>query len=243
MAKDYKALCEELYEKWKGDKNAFCDFRGFQTEFLIEPYYKVQNGKKMLYVINNNPGEGLGVQHRNGLWGNVHGKSYAELSSTFMDYYEKDLKGAAKSRLNKIQIFASRFGFDGIEDVESFFLHSKAFNKKSFLKKINNPVIQEYCQALQAYLENKSVLSINSVGVNESITKASLKKSLWIMHIAEIINLDFSNANLIKITSKGEKVTSTALVSKNKIMIFTMGSNNMPKILDIVFERIQKEFL
>ena len=96
---------------------------------------------------------------------------------------------------------------------------------------------------MQAYLENKSVLSINSVGVNESITKASLKKSLWIMHIAEIINLDFSNANLIKITSKGEKVTSTALVSKNKIMIFTMGSNNMPKILDIVFERIQKEFL
>ena len=96
---------------------------------------------------------------------------------------------------------------------------------------------------MQAYLENKSVLSINSVGVNESITKAFLKKSLWIMHIAEIINLDFSNANLIKITPKGEKVTSAALVSKNKIMIFTMGSNNMPKILDIVFERIQKEFL
>ena len=234
MTKGYKALCEELYTEWKNNRKAFCEFKRFQNAFLIEPYCKVRDGKNVIYFLNNNPGNGMDIQKRTGVWGKEKNKSYEELSGSFKDYFDKLLSGTtAGSRLEKMKDFATDIGFDGIEDVESFFLHSESFNKRSFLEMVDNPVVKEYTDCLTEYLENKPVVSINSISSRKSICLESIKENPWFCHIAKIMNLDFSKANpkdLVELKNKGDKITAAALVFPNKIMFFTMGMNILPNI-------------
>ena len=135
--------------------------------------------------------------------------------------------------------FAEKLGFEGLEETESFFLHSERFNKHSFLKKNENQTIKEYTQALTEYLKDKPVLSINAVSTKESISKNSIQKSEWLEHIAKIISFDFDKAKEIKLTKKDEKITSAAYIYDKKIMIFMMGSNNLPKISEDKYKEIQ----
>lgn len=237
---DYKEVCEKLYSKWTEDENAFSDIKGFDTEFLIEPYCRLQNGNNPLYVLNNNPGKGLEIQSRSGELGSIKNTTYSELSKQCVEkIVSKLLKGKALERVSKMTEFAEKLGFEGLEETESFFLHSERFNKHSFLKKNENQTIKEYTQALTEYLKDKPVLSINAVSTKESISKNSIQKSEWLEHIAKIISFDFDKAKEIKLTKKDEKITSAAYIYDKKIMIFMMGSNNLPKISEDKYKEIQ----
>lgn len=69
--------------------------------------------------------------------------------------------------------------------------------------------------------------------------KNSIQKSEWLEHIAKIISFDFDKAKEIKLTKKDEKITSAAYIYDKKIMIFMMGSNNLPKISEDKYKEIQ----
>ena len=200
--KNYKVLCEEILNTWKDDENAFREFNAmnFQTEFMPEPYYSVpvanepRNGAKTLYVLNNNPGGGMEFQKREEIHKLYKNDSYAAISEKlYKEHYEK-LAGAPGGRLNRMRQFADKCGFDRIEDIESFFLHSKDLNKNSFLSKAKDSVVvKEYTQALTDYLKDKPVLSVNAISSNESISKQLVQNSPWLSRIAEIISLDIQN--------------------------------------------------
>ncbi len=239
---NYKPLCEKIYKIWKDEKDAFWEFNKFQTEYMPETYYTVCKGAKKLYVLNNNPGIGLNCQTKKKILQEFGDKTYSQISEDFYLYIlqSKEMNESAKSRLCKMIRFAQRLGYSGVEDVETFFLHSKNFNKKSFLKKKDTfPYVSEYITALTEYLKDKPVLSINAIDSRCSISKQTIIKSNWINHVAEIIGFDFNKAKNVKITNKETKVTSAAFVDGNKIMLFTMGRNNIPNISENDLEKIK----
>ena len=157
---EFKELCEEIYKDWKEKSDAFCDFKNFQTEFMPETYYWTPGkndvssecmSDKILYILNNNPGDGLPCQTKEEIKREFGDESYAKISEQFYKYLQKDktFNGTPKTRLNKMQDFAKELNFDCIEDVEIFFLHSKSFNKNKFLKKYkNHPLVIKYTQSL-----------------------------------------------------------------------------------------------
>ena len=247
--KEYKVLCEEIFNTWNEDVNAFSEFNAmdFDTEFMPEPYYLVPvsnesiNGAKTLYVLNNNPGGGISWQKRDEIHKQYeHYKNYAAISEMLYNDYYKDLKGAPGARLNKMRQIADKLGFDIIEDIESFFLHSKSLNKNDFLSKTkDNAVVKEYTQVLTDYLREKPVLSVNAIRSDISISKQSIQGSPWLNHIAEIISLNISNAQMMELNTKENKVTSAALIADKKIMILQTGSNNIPNIPEKIMDEIR----
>ena len=248
---EYIALCNKIYEVWKENICNFCAFRNFQIECIPETYFWIPGNvidrskcedNKILYVLNNNPGCGLANQTKDEIIKEFNDKSYADISK---EYYDKVLKnivtGAAKLRFEKMQDFAKELKFDGIEDIETFFLRSERLDKNLFLKKYkNHPLVTKYTQALTEYLKDKPVLSINAAATNKSITKENVRQSEWIQYVAGIIGFDFNNAKEIPTPPKDDKITSAAIVSGNKIMIFTMGTNNIPNISDEQYDEIKK---
>lgn len=247
--KEYKVLCEEIFNTWKEDVNAFSEFNAmnFDTEFMPEPYYSVPvpdkscNSTKTLYVLNNNPGGGMPWQKRDEIHKKYKQYNYAAISEMlYNDYYEEGLKGAPGARLKKMGQIADKLGFDIIEDIESFFLHSKSLNKNDFLSKTNdNVVVKEYTQVLTDYLREKPVLSVNAIRSDISISKQSIQGSPWLNHIAEIISLNIPNAQMMELNTKETKVTSAALIADKKIMILQMGSNNIPNIPEKIMDEIR----
>ena len=247
--KEYKVLCEEIFNTWKEDVNAFSEFNAmdFDTEFMPEPYYSVPvsnescNGAKTLYVLNNNPGGGMPWQKRDEIQEHYKNyKNYAAISEMlYNDHYNK-LENAPGARLKKMEQIANECGFDRIEDIESFFLHSKSLNKNDFLSKTkDNVVVKEYTQVLTDYLREKPVLSVNAIRSDISISKQSIQSSPWLNHIAEIISLNIPNAEMKVINTKESKVTSAALIADKKIMILQTGSNNIPNIPEKIMDEIR----
>ncbi len=245
-AKGYAEFCERLFQKWLEDKQSLAEFSAdFQIDYLPEPYQTVQSGRRILYVLNNNPGHGIPKQ----LWENIHdgkGKKHYEQEAARMAgyYWSDDFKRSepnAASRMVKMLEFAKGIGMDGVVNVEAFFLHSPNMDKDVFLKKYSKKeIVRQYTQLLKAFLRGKPVLTIASVGTKASIDRNALKRNEWITYLSNVMGLNLDTAKIIPVTQKDGKTTSCLLVDNGKIMAISMGSNNLPRISGEIYKKIQR---
>ena len=226
---NFKEYCEkEIFLPWKDDSAFYSDFaEDYQMDYLPEPYYEVVAGQNKLFVLNNNPGIGLDIQLREYIRKNYDRKSYEDISKSLSAYYQKNLRGNAKFRLDKMKKICAALGFDGLENVETFFLHSSKMNKRKFLEKYKEKALP-YTDCLKEYLQDKTVLAICAVASKQSISRETLMASDWLMFQAEILGVDFSSAELFPAKEKEGKISCVFLIQNKKIFVFMMGSNSLP---------------
>jgi hypothetical protein len=231
----YKNLCERIYRDWRGAPVRFSDFDSdFNFFSLPEPYYPLVLGENALVVLNNNPGGVLPFQHHSAISSRFADEvTYAEVAEWLMGQYagpESEIGPAARTRNRRITEVAEALGFDGVENVETFFMHSRAFNKAGFLRDLrSNDLVREYTESLSSYLAERSVAIVAAVGSGGSLTVESLMQSEWLRYQTQIAGLELDRADLTPITEKSGKVTSCLVRYENKHMICMMGSNNIPR--------------
>lgn len=150
------------------------------------------------------------------------------------------MDGTAKSRLDKMKQICSALGFDGLENVETFFLHSSNMNKDKFLKKYKEKVA-EYINCLKAYLKDKTVLVVCAIATKESISRKTIMTSDWLMYQAEILGVNFATAKLFVVREKEGKTSCAFLVQNKKIFVFMMGSNSLPVFTEKDYEIMREE--
>lgn len=239
-ATSYYGFCEDVFEKWLHDSSFLSGFRkDFDVDYLPEPYLAYGEGQKKLFVLNNNPGHVLEnqVQARSTIQSQYPGRTYAEVARGMAGYYssdefEKSEPNAAR-RNRKIFQFAVRMGYDRIEVVETFFLHSASFDKKRFLKVYRDrKIVSEYIRHLKAYLEDKDVLVISSASC--PITKDRLSE--WVGFQCDIIGMDIKKAKFTPMKRNEAGNVSTAILCHDrKFMTLMCGYNNMPNIPENIF--------
>ncbi len=241
MPKEFKEYCEDLYQNWKTNTNFFDEFSDdFETDYLPEPYYVIQDGKNPLYVLNNNPGGCLEEQQKSKF---NKTPTYEEAAKKMADFYSSNDLGNAKIRINNMIKFAENRSFDGVVNVETFFLHSNSIDKSNFLNTYykngeGSKLVTEYLESLQTFLKDKPALAISAIGSNEEITKDSLQNNSWVQLMCKTINLDFQKATFTQTSTspKDGKVSSALLHDdeNHKYLTVMMGSNNIPsKAVDI----------
>ena len=246
----FKAFAEEMYKAWqKGDKKfsewlnagskAPVDFKKkFSLDHLPEPYYYFKNCKNPLYVLNNNPGQGMNIQKRT----KIKGSCYEDISKKIANDNYKNSNKIGKSAVRRIknsEKCAEAFGCDGVVFVETFFLHSPDFKKNYFLKYYqNNEIVKTYFKLLGNFLKDKKVLCITATSSRGSLQGTKWLNE-WAGYQAKLIGLNLAKAKSIAITKKGKKVTSCLIHNNGKFLLGTMGSNNIPKNLE---EKLRKYF-
>lgn len=247
----FKAFAEEMYKAWQeGDKKfsewlnagseAPVDFKEekFSLDHLPEPYYYFESRKDPLYVLNNNPGQGMNIQKRT----NITDPCYEDISRQIANDNYKDSTKIGKSAVRRIknsEKCAEALGCHGVVFVETFFLHSSDFDKNYFLENYqNSEIIKNYSKLLENFLKDKKVLCITATS-----TRGTLQGTKWLNewagYQAKLIGLNLAKAKSIAITKKGKKVTSCLIHNNGKFLLGTMGSNNIPKNLE---EKLRKYF-
>lgn len=231
---DYKRHCESLYRAWLAAPSHFGEFEAdFSIGSLPEPYFPIRPGSRTLLVLNNNPGKPMPHQDHSHVQGKFRaGEPYSEVASWLTRQYistETKINARAKSRNTKVEELADALGYDGIENVETFYLHSSKMDKARFLRKYaNHPMVVDYVSELAAYVKERPVLVVACVASNRSFDKDSVIKSPWLNFQAELVGLNIGRAQYIKLTEKPGKVTSGLIRDGDKIMICSMGANNIP---------------
>ncbi|MFC1761184.1 hypothetical protein ACFL6U_03790 [Planctomycetota bacterium] len=231
---DYKNLCEKIYRTWRNDPKKFSDFDSdFNMFSLPEPYFPLVEGNNQLVVLNNNPGDVLSFQYHTYILEHFDADvRYNDVACWLMERYtskETIISVSAKARNWKIEKVASALGYDGVENVETFFLHSSSFNKKKFLRNyIDNGIVVEYRNALCSYLYDRPVVVVAAVGSGSNLSVEDVAGSPWLSYQASIVGLEFRKAKLTPVTTRGDKITSGIIRQGKKVLICNMGSNNIP---------------
>ena len=176
----YKDLCEEIYREWRRYPGHFSYFDSdFNLFSLPEPYFPLSDGTNELVVLNNNPGGVLDFQlHSNIIKTFDSEMSYQEIARKLQDKYagdERIISGAAHARNERIADVAGALGYDGVENVETFYLHSSSFDKKRFLKHYRTHELGvAYVDALRAYLSKRPVVIVAAVASDKSLTSKAI---------------------------------------------------------------------
>ena len=239
----YKDLCEEIYHEWRRYPGHFSDFDSdFNLFSLPEPYFPLQDGGDELIVLNNNPGGVLKFQLHSNILATVgEHESYRDVSRRLQVEYtgqQREISGAAHARNERIKEIADTMGHKGIENVETFYLHSGSFDKKRFLKIYRaHPMVVAYVDSLRAYLADRPVVIVAAVASGASLTKEAVKTSEWLCYQAAISGFDIDKATREPTTTKHGKTTSGVFRSGDKVLICMMGSNSIPKNAGKVISR------
>jgi len=231
----YKDLCEEIYREWRHYPGHFSDFDSdFNLFSLPEPYFPLRDGGNEIVVLNNNPGGVLDFQLHSAILREVGDlETYQDVSRRLQDKYtgeDRVISSAAHARNERVKDVADALGHGGIENVETFYLHSSSFDKKRFLKQYRtHPMVVAYTDALRAYLARRPVVIIAAVASSESLTSRTIAASEWLCFQAGIAGFEIAKAKREAITKKSHKTTSGVFRYGDKTLICTMGSNNIPK--------------
>lgn len=159
---------------------------------------------------------------------------YAEAAEALSRFYIEHLSGAAARRIAAQRALATASGYTGIYQVECCPWHSPALpDKAAFVELLNtDAALIEYTQALQAFLEPHPVLVISAVSSRDSLASPSLPLSPWLAWQRDLIGLRQSDAELVPLVRKGERITSAALVDRTgpvvKAFVLMQGSNQLP---------------
>jgi hypothetical protein len=94
------------------------------------------------------------------------------------------------------------------------------------------PLSSRYCKTLQTYLTDKSVVGIDGIRSDLALTADSFASSEWLRFKADLIGLDFRQADFHPICSKGEKTTAAVIVQSQehwrKALYCVQGTNRLP---------------
>lgn len=231
----YKDLCEQLYRRWRDDPREFADFDSdFNVLSLPEPYFPLGEGSNPLVVLNNNPGGVLDFQgHKKILQEFADSVSYAEIAEILRRKYsgpQRIISGSANARNKQIMGIARALGHDCVENVETFFLHSSGFDKKTFIRHyLEHADVVAYHEALRGYLADRPVVIVAAVASGKSLSKDTLAESRWLQIQASLAGLEVAASTLQPITKIDDKMTSGAFRAGSKILLCTMGNNNIPR--------------
>ena len=244
----YLDFCEELFQNWLNHRLDLSDFDAdFQVEHVPEPYYILKEGKKPLYVLNYNPGEGLPQQTRKSILAHPH-DSYCAVAKRLSEFYRNEFTGKAIKRNEKILKFAKAMGYDGVVCVETFFLHSANWpidKKMAFVESSRkNKLVQKYNRVLKNFLKSKPVLRVSAVSTKKIINLKNRKtfSNVWVKYQNDIMGVDLNSMTFVPIPPKGKgRVTSCIYVGKKeKYVSFMMGGNNLPKLNQERYTKLSK---
>lgn len=247
---EYLSFCEELNNSfWKeiGYDESFLN-NVFDLEHLPEPYIQIGDPSDPLYFLTTNPGQVMKHQKFGSPFLNkLREENYDFISKVLGDYYLQNLPGAARYRLKKMVEIYEYSHKTGLFQVEALPFHSKSLNKYLILRALRsgNSILNKYSELLSDYLCDKDVISINAVGTKNSITIEAIKKSRWLNWIFSLTKTDTNNLEIENlITNEKGKVTSAFIYSivneRIKGHILMMGSNNIPKYIKPIVEKINK---
>lgn len=250
MQADFFRYCDEIYSLFRGGKLrltpklATCFKLDYCPEpFLIFPAGENANGARSdgsnlrLHFLTTNPGLPLPRQRKGSPL--VEGDNYAsvadKLASNYLATFQKSKQlRAAFNRIKKMCDIASRAGYKEVLQLDAIPWHSATLPSKKRLPVLikDCEITLKYVDALRVYLADKSVISIDSIGSQQSITPKSFQTD-WLIFKASLIGLDHRKAKqLCKIVIKDGKVTGAALVQSvgpnRKIMYCVQGTNNLP---------------
>lgn len=244
----YLEYCEELFQSWLDGTERFKELgkefgKVFSLDCAPEPYIPLLEGRNPLYVLNYNPGQPLeDIQGRAAIRGNYPGWTYQQISAALAEYYKGELDSRvhqAWTRFQRMMEYSRGLGFQGVQSMETFFLHSRNIKARTFLVMFGQTSqVLEYTRLLKEHLRDKPVLSIAAVASQNSITKKTLSDDKWVSHLVDIIGMDFGKARLIPITVKENKDTSVIMVQGDKYLVAMMGSNSLPIVSAEKFREI-----
>lgn len=234
LTHNYFDHCDVLHQKWLDNTLQYeGDFKKiFQVDYSPEPYFILKNGTNPLFMLLTNPGAGMDFQKRE----NFEKSNYKAFAGILGDIYTSDSfkkSGGtnAHRRLIKSIEWAHHLGYNSIVNIETIPFHSANLNKSKALDIIGKSwILTRYQEVLRNFLEDKPVLIVAACGSKTSITLNTLKRSAWLMHQAEIANINIENLKFRELTNRNGKVSSAMLYENEKYIVLMMGSNNLPTL-------------
>jgi hypothetical protein len=233
MSPEFKDYCERLFAEWQRDLTLQEPQLEtlFQMEYAPEPYFEIRKGKKPLHMLLTNPGAAMEFQHRSDLPRDY--QSFAAISQTvyLSEGFRREGGANAYRRLIKSLAFAEYLGYDGLINVETIPFHSASLSKQKALQfSRSSSVLRRYQQELKAELNAQPVLMVAACGSKESISIGTLNQSAWLTFQMDIAGINPDELEWEPLTRKGDKVTSALFRGRNKYIVLTMGSNNLPSL-------------
>lgn len=158
----YQVRCEQMWRWWlEGNVPPSSMLRKkFDLDAAPEPYLWFEEGAVPLIVITTNPGATMDHQRRTKVIGGesfLHpGLSYSEAAVALGAFYKRQLRGAAKRRIDAQSEISDQAGFDGVLQVECIPWHSPALPAKESVAQAlkAEPSFQTYADRLREFLSD-----------------------------------------------------------------------------------------
>jgi hypothetical protein len=159
---------------------------------------------------------------------------YAEAAEALSRFYVAKLTGAAAHRIAAQRALALKAGYTGVFQVECCPWHSAQTPGKAEIVKLlaADAALSEYIQALSGFMAPRSVLVISAVSSRADLSTPDLPLSPWLQWQRDLVGLRQSDAEMVPLVWKGERVTSAALIDRTgaavKVLLLMQGGNHLP---------------
>ncbi len=251
MSSSFNTYCETLYKDWLNQKlNPLKKTQDiFDFNALPEPYLTYEKGMDILCFLATNPGQVNDFQlHENIINDNSFIKptfSYRECATALGDYYSSPkFSKKSKARIEKQLQLKEKLNKTGLTTLECIPFHSDNLPNKEHVIKINDPILDNYYSELSTFINDKSIIYISACSTKKSISIETIKLSPWLTWVSKLIGIDHNKAKIKTIvTNKSGKVTAALyyqVIDHNfKAISLMMGSNNLPKNLDLIAKTLK----
>lgn len=235
----YFAFCERLWRQWLDGEIRVTPYiaKVLKLDAVPEPYLHFGPAHDPLIVLTTNPGDVMEHQRRESIDRShdllKRSMDYATAERALADFYERKLKGKARTRIEAVKNIADVCGNKGVLQIELIPFHSSQLpDKARVLREIgSDEVCSEYLRHVRAAIRERSVLCISAVTTRMALSK-EIELSPWLSWQTSIMNLDRSTAEFLPLVYKGGRVTCAALISKRpgcvKALVLMQGSNQLP---------------
>lgn len=242
---NYYGICENIFKEFiiSGKVNTNYKKDIFTTDACPEPYLIFKNNNvtksngRQLVFITTNPGEAdeyhlhSNITSNNEVYTPFNSKeTYINNSKELAKYYEKNLIGTSKARINHMRYIAEELGYSEFIQIECIPFHSANLPEKKELNFIDNYVKTElkwYVDSLEKFIEDKDVIIISAAKPSDISDLTP-----WSSFQCDLVGINIKTAKDIALTMKENKVTGTSFITKNnnniKAIILRMGANDVP---------------
>jgi hypothetical protein len=159
---DYYQFCDNLWRDWV-DRKSVLDgplSERFPQRWCPEPYSKFGTSNAPVYFLFTNPGAGKRHHELEHVFQRPlaleSGMPYSRIASHLANWYEGNVKNAAKRRIQAMQWLQRRLGKSSIVQFELIPFHSESLPGKGKLLQLmpSSPPLCEYHQRLRNELQS-----------------------------------------------------------------------------------------